>query len=264
MRPFTLFCSAAIAAACATPALAQSPFDGTWKGQLSSMKITARPDVFSVRDGVFSCSTCTPAITVKADGAFHAAAGHAYWDEMAVRVVDPRTVAYSYRKSGKVVTTSTDMVAAGGRTLISKTHTVNNGKGVPIDSTSSETRLAAGPPGSHMVSGSWKAAPATSLSDAAMTLSMKLEGDRFHLVTSTGETLDARIGGGYAINTGDPGKTMTKVKRLGPRAIELTDMRLGKVTGVSTYTVSADGRMIDGTFRDPRNGSTGSFRAMKQ
>jgi hypothetical protein len=40
--------------------LADSPFDGTWKGDLSTATVTAKPDVFLLQDGTYSCKTCTP------------------------------------------------------------------------------------------------------------------------------------------------------------------------------------------------------------
>ncbi|WP_174279711.1 hypothetical protein [Sphingomonas bacterium] len=77
----------------ATPSLAQtSPFDGTWQGDLASAKLPAKPDVFSVADGVFRCSTCTPPVTTPADGRFHAVPSHDYFDEMSVTVDGPTQV----------------------------------------------------------------------------------------------------------------------------------------------------------------------------
>ncbi len=46
-----------------------------------------------------------------------------------------------------------------------------------------------------------------------------------HLKTGLGQTLEAKVGGDYAPDVGDPGKTMTKVTQLGPRTLQLTDMR---------------------------------------
>ena len=47
---------------------ATGAIDGTWKADLSSVQIDAKPDVLLLKDGTFSCSTCTPPLTLPADG----------------------------------------------------------------------------------------------------------------------------------------------------------------------------------------------------
>lgn len=249
----------------AAPALADSPFDGTWKAQLPSVTMKAKPQTYSLKGGSYSCATCTPtAYTIPADGQFHAVAGRDYWDDLAIDVVDDHTVRYRFRKAGQVVSTNTYTVSADGRALATQAHNTNNGGGVPIDSAGSAARVGAVVPGAHLLSGSWQFAPASSVSDAALTMTLALDGDRFHQASGLGETLDATVGGAFAPNVGDPGKTMTKVERLGPRVLKMTDMRGGKVVSVAIYTVSADGATLTGKYRDSDTGQSGGFTAVKQ
>ena len=263
--PSLLKLAAATLLLSAAPALADSPFDGTWKAQVSSLKVTAKPDVFSIKNGVYVCKTCQPsAYSVPADGKFHAVAGRPYWDEIAVTAVDDHNARIEFKKGGTLVSTNTDTVSADGMTLTTTNHNTNNGGNVAVDAAGRATRVGAPVAGAHLVSGSWQFAPATSVSDAALTMTLKVDGDRLHQVSGLGETLDATIGGAYAINQGDPGKTMTKAERAGPRALKLTDMRGGKVVQVATYTVSDDGTTLTGNWTDPTDGSTGGFTAMKQ
>ena len=49
-------------------ALAASAFDGTWKTRADTLKTTGKPDVIVIVDGMYTCSSCTPEIKVKADG----------------------------------------------------------------------------------------------------------------------------------------------------------------------------------------------------
>ena len=84
----------------AAPAFAQSPFDGTWKEDLSTYKAPEKPDVFAVRNGVYTCDTCVPRVEVPADKADHAVTGHPYYDQIAVRVVDDRTIRVAQRLKG--------------------------------------------------------------------------------------------------------------------------------------------------------------------
>lgn len=249
----------------ATPAWAQSPFDGTWKVDLASASVDAKPNAFTIRDGTYACASCLPPFSVKADGAFHAVKDRPYWDEIAVSAADPRTVTYQYRKNGKVVGRSAQALSADGNSLSVKSHNTNNGAGTPIESEATLVRVGPAPAGAHAASGEWKAAPATSASDAALTFAISVEGDMLHLRTpGMNESLDATFGGPFVVNAGDPGKTMTKAERLAPNVIRLTDMQLGKVTGVSTYTVSADGQTITSEWTDPRDGSKGRTTARKQ
>ena len=101
----------------AAPALAESPFDGTWKIDLGASKLPEKPDVFLLKDGVYECRSCAPAFKVKADGAFHPVAGHPYYDAVSIKVVDPRTVVETDRKGAKTVVSSTNSVSADGRTV---------------------------------------------------------------------------------------------------------------------------------------------------
>ena len=55
---------------CLFPVLmfAQSPFDGTWKTNMAESKLSAKPYIFSVNNGMYDCETCVPKINIKADG----------------------------------------------------------------------------------------------------------------------------------------------------------------------------------------------------
>ena len=252
-----------VALSAAVPAYAD-PFDGTWVADVKALSASGKPDSVMLKNGTYNCMSCTPAYSVAADGAYHMVKGRAYWDETAVKIVDDHTISYSYRKGGKVVSTSTDTVSPDGQTLTTVNRNTNNANGVPIEATIVETRAGAAVAGAHLVSGDWNTAAPTQLSDAAMRITLHVDGDTLHLTAPTGETLAAKFGGPYAPNVGDPGNTMTKAERLGPNAMRLTDMRQGKVTSIATYTVSADGKSLDGTFSNPMSGQSGAFKATKQ
>src|SRR5579863_5680099 len=73
-------------------ALAQNALVGTWKADLSNLRLPTKPDQFQLSDGEWQCKTCAPPVTVKADGQAHPVSGHPYYDSMAVRIVDDHTV----------------------------------------------------------------------------------------------------------------------------------------------------------------------------
>lgn len=256
---------AGIALAIAAPASAQSVFDGTWKGDAQSGVLDAKPDEIGIKDGVYYCRNCIPPVSMKADGQFHAVKDKPYYDEMAVTVVDADTVRSQFRKGGKLIGENTQTVSADGNTLTFRGSNTNNGAGMKVEQTSMSTRVGQPVPGAHRISGAWKYDPKSNqTTDSAMTMMVKVDGNRVRMTTGLGETLDATIGGDYALVAKDPGKTMSKVTMPAPNVMKITDMRMGKVVQESTYTVSADGRTLNGAWMDPRDGSKGTFVAYKQ
>ena len=98
----------------AAPVAAQHAINGTWRFDPATAKMSDKPERFQIRKGVFTCSTCTPAIRVAADGAFHRVAGHSYFDEMKVDATAPDRVLYAYRHKGKLIGETTETVSADG------------------------------------------------------------------------------------------------------------------------------------------------------
>jgi hypothetical protein len=49
-------------------ALAKSPFDCTWKMNLDSVKWTGKPEQSELIGGNYTCKSCVPPYTIKADG----------------------------------------------------------------------------------------------------------------------------------------------------------------------------------------------------
>src|SRR6184192_1836114 len=95
-----------------TMAWAQSPFDGTWKADLSKLKFPEKPDVFELKGGRYKCSTCIPTkIDVAADGQDQKVSGNPYIDTLSVKVEDPKTVETVAKKDGKVVGKERDVVS---------------------------------------------------------------------------------------------------------------------------------------------------------
>ena len=71
-----LIAMAALFAAASSPA--QSPFDGTWKTDLSKTKFSPKPLTFYTSAGWYHCVSCTPAYDVQADGQDHAVSGQSF------------------------------------------------------------------------------------------------------------------------------------------------------------------------------------------
>lgn len=236
------------------------PINGTWKTDLASIKIDSRPDQFLLKDGQFSCPTCTPPIMVAADGAFHPVS-RPYADHMSVKVDDDHNVTRTNQKGGKTTFQQKFTVSADGNTLTSNFNDTSGTK--PVTGTFVETRSGPAPAGAHAMSGSWKASAPSNVSDEGLTVTISADNDMLHLSTPAGQSYDAKLDGTETPIKGDIGGTTASVKKLGPGSYQETDRRGGKVTDVITMTVGADGKL---SFKDENklDGSTTTSSANKQ
>jgi hypothetical protein len=242
-------------------ALAKSPLDGTWMTNVKSITTTGKPDVYDLSNGMYSCSSCVPAFKIKADGTDQAVAGHDYMDHEAVKVVNATTVEITDKKAGKVMQTLSESVSADGSMLTGKF--TYNGGDKPVTGGFSEKRVAAGAAGSHAVSGSWQQGPMSDLSDAARTTKLQSTDNGMKIMWN-GQTLDAKFDGKDYAWTNEPGNTMSSLKKVSDNQIEETDHRGGKVTDVTTLTVSADGKSITMVDSDMIHGTKTTSMLDKQ
>jgi hypothetical protein len=237
-----------VVAAMLLPAAAlASQFDGTWKMRTDSIKVTGKADQFQVLDGVYTCKSCAPEIKVKADGTDQKVEGHDYYDTVAVTVVGPAAIQVVQKKAGKLAFTYNLSVSTDGKTLTGKVQDYTGGQmGV---GQMTETRRAAGPPGSHPISGSWQPEQVTDLNEAARTVAYQMTNDQFSMHWN-GQSYNAKFDGKEYPVQNDPGKTLVTVKRLNDHTIEEIDHRQGKVTDEIRLAAATDGKTIEVTDND--------------
>jgi hypothetical protein len=235
-------------------ALAASAFDGTWKMRVDSIQVTGKPDVWVIAEGIYSCSSCDPPVDkLPADGAFHKVSGHAYYDEMQVRVIDARTVEITQRQNGKTVAVGTMQAAADGNSFTNKLTSFQGAQ--PVTGTFVEKRVAAGPPGAHVLSGSWLQDRVTDANDALRTVSITMTADGFGL-QANGQSYNAKFDGRQYPVTGDPGNTQVVLKKINARTVQETDYRQGKVVDEIQITAAADGKTVMMSDKDVAHGQT--------
>lgn len=254
-------------AALLTPAVAaaQSAFNGTWKGELNNVDFSKKPDVFVLQNGTYTCKTCTPPYTVKADGTDQSISGHPYVDMVAIEVVNDHEIKETDKKDGKVVGTSTTTVSPDGNTMTFEfSDSSNTNGGPPVTGKGEETRVAKGPAGSNAISGSWRTTKMESLSDNGVTWTYKISGDELTMTNLTGQSYTAKLNGPEAPMKGDPGITSVQVKLIGKNTLEETDKREGKVIAVVKMTVSPDGKSAKLSATDMRQNRTTQFNATKE
>jgi hypothetical protein len=241
-----LFAGAVIVLAAPAAALAASPFDGTWKTDPASVTMAGKPTVFVLANGEFACPSCTPPYKVKADGQPHPYANDSgYVDALAIEVVDAHLVKGTGLKGGKKVGSQTFTVSPDGKTLTERFVRAPKPGAPPMESSETFSRVAAGPAGSHGVSGTWRPAAVTSMSPAAAEASFKVVGPAVDWRSGDGAlSYHAMVGGEPVKIMGDPAGSTVTVEKIGERKIVETDWRKGKKTEVDTFTVSPDGKSM--------------------
>ncbi len=254
---------AALAVSAAAPALA-SPFDGTWKADPSTLDAGSKPSVFTLKDGMYSCSTCVPAYKVKADGAFHATPGNPYRDAVSVKIVDARTVKFATQKAGKTTYAMTETVAEDGKTMATDFTDTTAANGTAVTGKMVLRRADAAPAGSHATSGAWLQTKDTAVADAGMTATFRSEGKAMTYSTPTGVTYTATIGGPRAPVTGDVGWDGVTLVSKGADTLVETDYRGDKKIGVNVLKVSTDGRSVRSSSQDLLHGTSSAITLVKQ
>jgi hypothetical protein len=242
-------------------ALASSAFDGTWKGRVDSVKVTGRPDVFAVADGMFVCTSCQPQIKIKADGTDQKVAGFDYYDTIAVKIVDAKTVERTNKLAGKVTGVNMVTASADGSSLSGKYTDYTGTK--PATSSYSEKRVSAGPAGSHAISGSWMQDKVTEANDALTIVSYKMTDDSFTM-NSNGQSYNAKFDGKEYPIQGDPGHTMVTLKRIDANTVLETDRRQGKITDEVRMAAAKDGKTVELSDKDVIHGQTTTITLEKQ
>jgi hypothetical protein len=246
-------------------ALGQSALDGTWKADMQKSSFDPKPIVFVLADGMYDCTTCEPPYKVKADGTDQPVTGSPYFDTAAIKVVNNHEIEETDKKEGKIVSTATTIVSADGKTAtFTFSDSSNTNGGPPVTGTVKTTRVADGPAGSLAVSGSWRMAKVESLSDNGIVWTYKVSGEEVTMTDSTGHSYTAKLDGTDAPMKGDPGVTSVSVKMLDKNTLQETDKRDGKVTGVWTMTVSADGKTAKAISEDKLADRKAEFAVTKQ
>lgn len=246
-------------------AAAQSAFNGTWKTDMNKVDFSKKPDVFVLQGGMYTCKTCIPPYTVKADGTDQPISGHPYVDSVAITVVSDHEIKETDKKDGKVVGTATTTISSDGNTATTEfSDSSNTNGGPPVTGKAEAVRVAKGPAGSNAISGSWRTTKIEGISDNATSVTYKVDGDDLTMTNPTGQSYTAKLNGTEAPMKGDPGVSSVKVKMIGKDTFEETDLRDGKVVGVFKMTVSDGSSVAHASFTDSRNNRTTTFEMTKQ
>jgi WD40 repeat protein len=241
---------------------AQSPFDGTWKIDLGKAQFSEKPEVLVIQNGTFQCSTCDPKINVKADGTDQTVQGSKDFDTVAVKIVDDKTVELTNKKSGRVVELEKSTVSADGKMTTLEFTAYPEASKQPVTGKATYVRVAAGPPGSHVASGSWRLQKANE-SENALTYTLKSSQNGLMMSNPIGESFDAKFDSKEYPVKGASGYTVSLTK-VNERSIIETAKRDGKIVEVNHMTVSADGKTLTIKSENKVRGTTETLTATKQ
>ncbi|MGA3319169.1 MAG: hypothetical protein ABSC64_22360 [Candidatus Korobacteraceae bacterium] len=241
---------------------AQSPFDGTWKTNMAESKLSQKPYVFSVNNGMYDCESCVPKINIKANGQDQPVTGQTY-DTIAVQVTDANTINVTAKKAGKAEFEQTRTVSQDGKMLtISGTSYPADGS-QPVKSEVKFTRVSMGPAGSNAISGSWRVQNVDE--DAAgLTSTWKSAGDGLSMSTPTGTSWEAKLDGKEYPVKGTYANETVSLKKLGDRSIEVTYKRDGKLYSIEKIMVSPDGKKMTSVVDNKQTGRVSTFVDEKQ
>jgi len=246
-----------------TAASSQSGIDGTWRADVTTAKWDQKPDEYLLQNGKYDCKSCTPPLSVPADGAFHKVTGHPYYDETSVKVVDDKTLQQASKLKGRDTGGATMKVSADGKTLGIDWNDKTVANAPPSTGHVDETRVAAGPAGAHAISGQWEPAKAENINPETLTITFKADPDILHMSSPSGTSYDAKLDGTDTPIKGDAAGTTASVKKLSDTSYQETDKRGGKVVWVGTFTVGADGK-LNVQSENKLDGSKFSYSADKQ
>jgi hypothetical protein len=240
-------------------ALAGTGFDGTWKTNIDSLKATGKPLVLVLTGGEYTCSSCNPPYTVKADGAEHRVGGQAYFDTAKVKVTGPNSVEIVLKQGSKELVRFSDMISADGTTLTSNV-TNHVGEQTVTDKLIAK-RVGAAPANSHPLSGSWQ--EQQHMGGNLRTVQYRMTAEGFQMRWN-GESYDANFDGKEYPVAGDPGKTTVSLKKIDATSVEETDHRQGKVVDKVRLSLAKDGNTIAVIDEDIAHGQTITYTLEKQ
>jgi len=233
---------------------ANGTIDGTWIGDVSSVKFEGKPDEYLLQNGTYECKSCSPPRSIAADGTYHRVPNYAYYDEESIKVVDHRTVQVSRKLKGREMGRSTMIISPDGNTLTTNWTDTSDANAKPRTGSFEETRVAGGPAGSHALSGSWAASKIADVDPEEITLTLKADADMLHMSAPIGISYDAKLDGTQTPIKGDPTAATVSVKRLSDNSYQETDTAGGRVVKVNTFTLGSDGKLTI-VSTNPRDGS---------
>ena len=253
MKASILAAGWAFSAACANAA---SPFDGRWVDELKTQMGEAGFDTYLVSNGIYECGSCRPPRSYPADGRMRPVAGDRSVISESVAIPGPRTMV-TRTVDGEMTRVTTMTVAPNGLTATYVFLDQWPGLKKRLRTEYLAKRVAPAPAGAHAVSGSWLGVRYVEVPEEYRSVDLRETNGQFTRSNFRHGHYTARIGGPAVAVTGD-GKNIYKALIRAPDARTRIETILlnDKAVVVRTYSLSAGGKSMVTTVRQPQDGST--------
>jgi hypothetical protein len=249
--------NAATETAATTEASTGTGIDGTWVVDLASAKFAGKPLDLTINNGTYTCASCSPPLTVAADGAFHPVTGRDYADAISVKIDSPTQVTVASKKGDLALGSTVWVVSADGKTL-TNSYTDTSVKGAaPVTGSNIFSRVGEAPAGAHAASGKWQINKVDKMSDGGTTLTYASTADTLKMTSPDGTSYEAKTDGTDTPLVGDPAGTMISVTKTGDNAWHIVSKIKGKE--VSSADLALDGDTIHATSTNIKTGDKTTY-----
>jgi hypothetical protein len=240
--------------------LAQARFDGTWRMKMDTLEFSGTPEEYLVADGMYQCLSCVPKVEIHTDGADHKVSGHeAYYDTIAVHVLDAQSLDFTFKKNGKLIAMSKETVGADGKTMIEEFKNALDADA--IIGKAAFIRVGDAPAGSHTLSGKWQMRTIKNASETGTLTTYRSIPNGLTIISGR-EIYDVKFDGKDYPAGKDEHATVSLIL-VDENAFEETDKQDGEVLTVSRMTVSKDGATMRVESTDTQRGTKMTYAAEK-
>lgn len=238
---------------------AQSRFDGTWQMKMDTLEFSGPSEDYLFVDGMYHCKSCIPKVDVKTDGVDYPVVGYNY-DTLAVQILDDRAIKFTMKKAGKLYFECIETVSPDGQKMMEDF--TNKMEAETVTGKAGFTRLGNGPTGSHALSGQWRMDTVKNATRVG-TLQIFQTTAGLMKISDGSASYEVRLDGRDHADPGDIHSTRS-MKLIDEHTLEETDKTDGKVSGVSRWVISRDGKSMQVEFSSTKRGQTMRFTAEKQ
>jgi hypothetical protein len=227
--------------------------------KMDTLEFSGPSEDYLFVDGMYHCKSCIPKVDVKTDGVDYPVVGYNY-DTLAVQILDDRAIKFTMKKAGKPYFECIETVSPDGQKMMEDF--TNKMEAATVTGKAGFTRLGNGPAGSHALSGQWRMDTVKNATRIG-TLQIFQTTAGLMKISDGSASYEVRLDGKDHADPGDIHSTrsMTVVDEY---TLEETYKTDGKVSGVSRWVISRDGKSMQVEFSSTKRGQTMRYTAEKQ
>ena len=241
-----------------SPLLAQTRFDGTWLMKMDTLQFSGTAEEYLVENGTYRCLSCVPPVDVKTDGSDQKVSGHeSYYDTLSVRILDQKSLEFSFKKNGKIVARSTETVSTDGRTMLEEF--TNTPGADSVMGKAGFVRVGDAPPGSHSLSGKWQMRTIKNATEAGTLTTYRSIPGGLNILNGR-QSYNVKFDGKDYPVGGDSQATVS-LNRIDDFTMEEVDKSDGKILTIIRMRVSPDGNTMKVESTDKQRGGTMTYTA---